>query len=67
MTRIAFKTLSTDPRPDGSVFTIPALQALALQQIGKPVDFDGKVHVVTAARVERRPQGGADLVLEAEA
>ena len=67
MIKIAFKVLSTDPRPDGSIFTIPALEALALQHIGKPVDLDGKVHVVTAARVERRPQGGADLVLEAEA
>ena len=67
MTRIAFKALSTDRRPDGSSLTVDALQEIALQMIGKPIDLDGKVHVVTWARVERRRHGGADLVVEAEA
>ena len=67
MTRISLKALSTDPRPDGSIFTIPALETIALQRIGTPLNLDGKVVVVTAARVERRPDGGADLIVEAEA
>jgi len=67
MTRIAFKALSTDPRPDGSIFTVAALQEIALQMIGKPIDLDGKVHVVTWARVSLRPDVGADLIVEAEA
>ena len=67
MTRVAFKALSTDPRSDGTRFTVAGLQELALQMIGKPIDFDGKVHVLTWARVERRANAGADLIVEAEA
>lgn len=59
--------LSTDPRPDGSVFTIDALEQIGLQMIGKPIDLQGKVHVVTWARVSLRPAIGADLIVEAEA
>lgn len=67
MTRIKVKLLSTDRRPDGSVFTIDALQEIGLQMIGRPIDLDGKVHVVTWARLAPRPHTGADLIVEAEA
>ena len=67
MTRVSVKLLSTDPRPDGSIFTINALEQIALQMIGKPIDLQGVIHVVTWARVSRRPDVGADLIVEAEA
>jgi len=67
VTRVSVKTLSTDPRPDGSVFTVDALRDIAIQMIGRPIDLDGKVHVVTRARVALRPDAGADLIVEAEA
>ena len=65
MTTVAFKLATTDPRPDGSVFSPEALDRMILQVIGRPIDLHGKVVVVTRAYVEREDNRAA-LIVEAE-